>query len=776
MNVLRHRASSASVLLALLVLAALRGAAGGEAPIVREITVRGYPGEPAAFRDLIQTKEGSRLDSAVLNEDLVRLFKLGYLATYQIQSVPGGVRIVFDIGEALRVRNIEIKGAGSSWGKKMKDEMLTRAGESISPDVLRVPEDQRYLGDKKRIRAYCQQRGYRAVTVVSETTRVPGTNQIDILFTVDLGPKYQVKWLRFEGNRSIPAGELRSRMVTKRDTLFTSRRYADAAFEDDIAGLQDYYRFKGFPNATVTYRRTFLGRHANLVDITIIVDEGQQYPTGKIEIRGNKAIGTDTILAAIPLKVGATYSDERLIESRQIAERLYLEAGYASVSVMPSRRLNAAGDAFEVTFEIDEGPRITVNTIRTRGNARTRREVILREMELEPGMVYDVRKLERSQRGLDRLQFFDSVVMRLVPTEPPEPTERDLLVDVTEGRTGMFRFGVGFSTTESIVGTIELTQRNFDWRDWPKSWSDLFSGNAFVGAGQTFRISLLPGTIYSNYAVGYENPYWKGRNQSFGWSVYYRSRDQGDWDESRVGLRLTRGIRKYKGDPDTDVIFHTRLEMVNVSMEDEKDAPPDAVDEKGSHPLFGAGVTVRRDRTDRPVLPTQGFEWELGTELVVPHGLTLGGGGTKFWTLGRHPRDYERVFSLRGRIDYELGSFPIYERLYAGGANLRGFAYRGAGPHQGDDSVGGKYRALLSAEYRYPIAAGTLYGVNFCDVGTVTDGFTLFASPRVTIGVGLRLLLPKLTQAPISLDLGFPIIKQSDDDTEILYFALSLNR
>jgi len=776
MDPLRRRYSIAGIALALPVLCLFSRGSRAEEVIVRDIVVRGYRGDPEAITGLIQTKVGSPVDQTTLNDDLTRLFRAGYLATYRLETLPTGARVLFSITEALRVRTIEIKGAGRSWGKKMKDEILTRAGDPISAAVLRLPEDQRYRGDKERIRAYCRQRGYRAVTVVSETTRAPGAEQIDVVFNVQLGPKYQVRWLRFEGNRSIRSSELRRRMATKRDTFLTSRRYYDRFFEDDIAALQDFYRFKGFPDAAVTYRRAFRGRRKNQVDVTILIDEGQQFPTANIRFAGNVAVATDTLTAAIQLKKAQTYSDEKLIESRATIDRLYKEIGYPDVAIQPSRELNPEGNAYDVSFTIEDGERITINTIRTRGHPRTRRNVILREMELEPGMVYDIRKLEQSQRALDRLQYFDSVVMTLVPADPPAPGERDLSVKVTEGRTGMFRFGLGFSSANALVGAIELSQRNFDWHDKPKSWSDLISGNAFVGAGQSFRISLFPGTIYSNYLVSYENPYWKGRNQSFGWSVYYRSRDQGEWDEQRIGLRLTRGIRKFKGDPDTDVIFHTRIESVSVTNVDEADAPRGAVDEKGSHPLLGLGVTVRRDRTDRPILPTSGYRWDAGPELVVPHGVKLGVGATRFWPLGKRPKGHERVVSLRGRVDYALGDFPIYERYYAGGANLRGFEYRGAGPHDNDEPEGGKYRALISGEYRYPIAANTLYGVLFADAGTVTKDFSVFGSPRLALGIGFRLVVPQLSRAPISLDFGFPIVKDGADDTEVLHFSLSIER
>ncbi len=780
--------------LAAFCLACAAAASAGEPPIVREIVIRGYPGDPAAIKGVMQTREGMRLDLTRLDDDCRALFRAGHVATHQLQDVPGGVRVIIDISEALRVRSIRVRGAGRDWETKMLEALATKVDTPILPDALKLPEDERFRRDKETIRAYCQEQGYRAVTVTSATFPVPNTPQLDLTFNVNLGPKYQVKWLRFRGNRSVRAGELRRQMETKRDGFWTSRRYCDATFEKDVDRLQRYYReVRGFPNAKVTFERRFLGPQGSRVDVTVLVDEGQLFPVASIEVKGATQWGADTLLATIPLKQADVFSDKKMHESAAVIERLYHENGYPEVQVTPKGEPSPAGDSYDVTFTITEGEAVRVNTIRTRGHPRTRRDVILREMELEPGMLYDVQKLERSQRALQRLQFFDAVAVRLAPADPPAAGERDLLVDVTEGHTGLFRFGVGVSSSNGVVGTIELAQRNFDWRDAPKSWSDLWSGNAYVGAGQNFRVTLMPGSIYSSYAIAFEDPYWRGRNESFGWSLYYNTRDQGTWDETRAGVRVSRGIRKYKGDPDTDVTFHARLEAVNVSIHDEDDdddgggffgdddddddePPQDAVDEKGTHPLFGAGVTVRRDRKDRPTFPTKGYEWELSSELVIPHGITLGAGGTRFWTIGNHPKDYERVLSLRGRVDYQAGSFPIYERLYAGGANLRGFAYRGAGPTDNDEPIGGKYRALVSAEYRYPIAPPNFYGVFFADAGTVTKDFTGFAKPRLALGFGFRILVPGLSNIPISVDFSAPVIKQGDDQTEFLYFSLSLGR
>ena len=102
--------------------------------------------------------------------------------------------------------------------------------------------------------------------------------------------------------------------------------------------------------------------------------------------------------------------------------------------------------------------------------------------------------------------------------------------------------------------------------------------------------------------------------------------------------------------------------------------------------------------------------------------------------------------------------------------------HRGAGPHDRGEPEGGKYRLLISGEYRYPLSANSLYLVAFCDAGTVTSDFSGFGTPRLAVGLGFRLYLPRLSRAPISLDFGVPLLKDSDDETELIFFSLSFDR
>jgi outer membrane protein assembly factor BamA len=82
--------------------------------------------------------------------------------------------------------------------------------------------------------------------------------------------------------------------------------------------------------------------------------------------------------------------------------------------------------------------------------------------------------------------------------EEPEALDyryKDIRVVVQEQRTGNLTFGQGVNSDAGLVGSIVLNERNFDLMRPPVSFNDLFSGKAFRGAGQEFRIEATPGKV-----------------------------------------------------------------------------------------------------------------------------------------------------------------------------------------------------------------------------------------------------------------------------------------
>ncbi len=105
-------------------------------------------------------------------------------------------------------------------------------------------------------------------------------------------------------------------------------------------------------------------------------------------------------------------------------------------------------------------------------------------------------------------------------------------MDIKEGSTGIIMPGVGVSSDSGVIGRLVYRQRNFDITDWPDDPSGLLTPwKYFKGAGQSFSVTLEPGTEYSQYYVEFVDPYWRDRPMTFdvlgrSWERYRESYDE----------------------------------------------------------------------------------------------------------------------------------------------------------------------------------------------------------------------------------------------------------
>src|SRR5262249_52856721 len=153
-----------------------------------------------------------------------------------------------------------------------------------------------------------------------------------------------------------------------------------------------------------------------------------------------------------------------------------------------------------------------------------RQALTLPDKPLDPNKVADT----RARLGATRLFATDpgtgqsGVTVTPQPESPDNPGYRDVLIEVQETNTGALSFGAAVSSDAGVVGTIGLTQRNFDLFDVPSSWEEFFSGRSFRGAQQTFDVQVAPGTEVSTYSISLSDPYIFDTDYSASATGYYR--------------------------------------------------------------------------------------------------------------------------------------------------------------------------------------------------------------------------------------------------------------
>jgi outer membrane protein insertion porin family len=117
-----------------------------------------------------------------------------------------------------------------------------------------------------------------------------------------------------------------------------------------------------------------------------------------------------------------------------------------------------------------------------------------------------------------------------------------------------------------------------------------------------------------------------------------------------------------------------------------------------------------------------------------------------------------------------VGDAPPFEKFYVGGiGSMRGFDYRGVSPRSGpdEDPIGSDWVLLGNFEVAVPLGSETFSWLFFTDVGTIEDGVL-----RSSIGTGVQIQIPQFFgPVPMRFELGVPITKDDQDETQVFSFS-----
>ena len=353
----------------------------------------------------------------------------------------------------------------------------------------------------------------------------------------------------------------------------------------------------------------------------------------------------------------------------------------------------------------------------------------------------------------------------------------DIDVFVSEAQTGRINFGGAYNSDNGIVGQFTIDERNFDiWR-FPRSFRDIMDGTAWRGAGQTFRLELVPGADVQRYLVSFGEPYLFNTPVSLTASAYLFDRQYFDWDEQRLGGRIALG---YRLTHDISVSAGFRGENVNIS-DLRLNTSPSLNAVEGDTDLFVAHVGLVRDTRDHPFLATE------GSYLSMTYHQAFGE-----FDYARGDIDYRRyrlmyqrpdgsgrhTVSFGTRLGFSGDETPVFENYFAGGfSTMRGFDFRGASPVEGGVRTGGRFQWLNSLEYMFPLTADDMIkGVVFCDFGTVENSAEI-NDFRVAPGFGFRIHMPAAgIGAPLAFDFAFPTSRAATDEEQVFSFYLGVLR
>jgi len=717
-------------------------------PIVRSIDVQ-YTGPATISRERIlaqmRTKVGLPYSDTVAETDIRALYNTGQVQNVRIFGQPegDGVKVIVAVQTRTMLNEIQIDGATRISPKKLRKNLGVKLNTPLREEDLEK-------GREKIMETY-QAHGFNDVEVtfrVEAIDAIRGTSRA--VYTVNEGIKGSVSTVRFEGNTHFSDRVLRKQMKTKQKTLFSfvdkSGRLDETQLQDDLQKVREFYQNHGYIDVAVrdvTKQRTSSGA----LQIVIAIDEGPQYHVGKLTFVGYKATSEQKLRAVVKMKEGGVYSAKAIKDDAKALADAYGSGGYVDLTIVPETS-QAHDRLIDITYKIDEGQRSYVERISISGNTRTKDKVIRREVLIAPGDIFNTVRVETSKKRLENLGYFSKVDTFPVDTEVEGRKYLDIQVE--EKRTGSLNFGAGFSTVDSLIGFIELTQGNFDITNWP----------SLTGGGQKFRIRLQGGTERKDVELALTEPWFMDRPISVGFTSFYHEANylSSIYDQRNYGFSLDvrKGIRPFLYGS-----LGYRLESIdtfNVALS----ASPELVAETGpsTKSVFTANLTW--DRRDNPFLTRSGeritYTWWVagpgGTEQIYGFDVEA----SKYWRL---PWDTILLINAEvagvDRWGDQTKLVKIYDRLFLGGSNnLRGFDFRDVGPKDSNgEPLGGQSMARTTVEFTFPIvekARGALfYDTGFVNTNPWDYNFNNVASD---VGFGLRLDLPI---GPLRVDYGIPL-------------------
>ncbi|MBI3269739.1 MAG: outer membrane protein assembly factor BamA [Planctomycetes bacterium] len=749
---------------------------------VKDVVLQGLrKTDPMFVTSRLQTKKSKPYSKEVVQNDIHRLYASGLFADIDLreEAFEGGVRLTFIFQENEVLEDITFQGIKALTERDVKKDLRLKVGETFSQYYLRL--------DIESIKEKYVAKGHQFADVQHRTK--PGKTGILLEYVVREGPRVTVDRIHFKGNDGLGDGALDGVMKTKENVWYLSHAFSEKELEDDLERIKLLYRSEGWLDAQVFKEDVEFNADRTEVEIWIRVAEGQRYRVKEIKVSGNKLFSTQEIIDAMKTKPGTDYVGRVLDRDLTVVRDLYGDKAYTDADIKVDTPLAEEPGQVYVTFSITENSKTYLEKVTIQGNTKTRDKVIRRVLDVYPGEEFNMRRLKRSLSRLESSGYFQDVSFRT--EEGSDPEHRNLILDLKEGSTGALRLGGGFSSNFGVIGLLELSQRNFDIADPPKSLDDAISGNAFAGAGQFFRISAQPGANRSRFGIDFREPWFLGEPLGFSVSAFYFQKRQFFFDEERFGGSI--GVDKRFDDVDGLVVGLTfrgeHIEILNV----DDDAPEAANDVAGGSNLLALEPSAELDRRDSSIFPTTGYDIRLNTTIAG-----LGGDfhflradliAEKFFTLYTTPSDGKHVlgFVTRAGIVGAYGpdkDVPIFERYFAGGVgSARGFKFRSISPKDATgQQEGGDALFATTGEYSLPLYRtdmrgrdiDILRGAVWLDMANVEHNWAQFEPRhiRMSVGFGIRFSVPQLGQVPIAIDIGFPLRKEDGDETQLVQLNL----
>ncbi|HNE19549.1 MAG TPA: POTRA domain-containing protein, partial [Turneriella sp.] len=168
--------------------------------------------------------------------------------------------------------------------------------------------------------------------------RIEGEDFEDgVAVTFHLQERPRVKDITFLGLDELSATDVQQAIPLKEDDIYTERKIADS-----IQRILGKYREKGLFNASIRVRKSEVDPAKNTINITFVVDEGEQIKIAKINLLGVTKADPEDVLAVLELEedgfiADGTFKNEVFEKDKNSILDFYKNQGFLDVELEDAR-------------------------------------------------------------------------------------------------------------------------------------------------------------------------------------------------------------------------------------------------------------------------------------------------------------------------------------------------------------------------------------------------------------------------------------------------------
>ena len=741
--------------------------------------------EPDTIRAYMQFNAGENVSNAQIDASVKALFQTGFFS--DVRMFRRGSAIVVQVEENPLINSVTVQGNDELDEKKLKAEVQLRERTIFT----RARAQQ----DIQRLEALYRRSGYNNARITPRLEPL-GQNRVNLVYVVSEGQETGITTIGFVGNNAFSASQLQSVISTSESAWWkffsTTDTYDPDRLNYDKELLRRHYLKNGFADVEVVSADAQLGADGTNYSIVFTINEGPQYTIGNVSVdAGGTNIDPRALQDAVKENAGEVY-DASKVDST--VEQMTLEAGkagFAFAKATPNINRDPASRRLDISYQLEEGPRVYIERIDIVGNVRTLDEVIRRELNIAEGDAFNRILIDRARRRLTGLDFFEKIDIRQEQGGAPDLVV--VVIDVIEKSTGTINFSAGYSTTEGAIGSASVSERNL------------------LGMGHQASLSTQLSFKRQSVNLSYTDPYFLDRDISAGFDIFGSRSDvssESSFTTQQVGGALRLGTRL---DDYNSLFGKYSLTYRDIEVGANSTASRAIREAEGTDLISKVGLTYIYSDLDHPSRPTSGVRGKVEVEVA-------GLGGDVEWAKIDASGHYFMPLLFDGvvlKLEGNAGHIepfpggdkvPILDRFFKGGDTMRGFMRSGIGPRMRNefngelDSIGATTYAIGTVELNFPLGLPEAFGLEgavFSDFGTAfgapekssttaTDALCITSAVaptadgncevvgkklafRASVGAGVIWQSPF---GPLRLDVAYPLMKESFDETELVRFSV----